>query len=62
MVWGIVSVGDVDITQADIVVGVGRGIKEKENIVKVQALADALGGVLACSRIAIKRLPDALDD
>jgi electron transfer flavoprotein alpha subunit len=42
--------GDVDITQADIVVGVGRGIKEKENIPIVQELADAIGGVVACSR------------
>lgn len=44
------AVGDVDITQADIVIGVGRGIKEKENIPIVQELADAIGGVLACSR------------
>lgn len=44
------AVGDVDITQADILVGVGRGIKDKDNIPMVQELADALGGVLACSR------------
>ncbi len=43
-------VGEVDITQADIVIGVGRGIKEEENIPLVQELADAMGGVLACSR------------
>jgi len=45
-----VAVGEVDITQADIVVGVGRGIKEKENLPIVEELADAMGGVLACSR------------
>ena len=44
------AVGDVDITQADIVVGIGRGIKEKENLPVVEALAESIGGVLACSR------------
>ena len=44
------AVGEVDITQADIVIGVGRGIKEQEKIPLVQELADAMGGVLACSR------------
>jgi len=44
------AVGDVDITQADIVVGIGRGVKEKENLPAMQELADAIGGVLACSR------------
>ncbi len=45
-----VEAGEVDITQADIVVGIGRGIKEKENIQIVQELAEAIGGVVACSR------------
>jgi len=44
------AVGEVDITQADVIVAVGRGIKEKENIALLQGLADSLGGVLACSR------------
>ncbi len=44
------AVGEVDITQADVIVAVGRGIKEKENISLLQGLADSLGGVLACSR------------
>jgi electron transfer flavoprotein alpha subunit len=44
------AVGDVDISQADIVIGIGRGIKEKENLPVVQELADSIGGVLACSR------------
>lgn len=42
--------GDVDITAAEILVGVGRGIKEAKNMPIVKELADALGGVLACSR------------
>jgi electron transfer flavoprotein alpha subunit len=44
------EVSGVDITQADIVVSVGRGIKEKANIEMAQKLADVLGGAVACSR------------
>lgn len=44
------AVGDVDITKSDIVIGVGRGIKEQKNMPIVEELAKALGGVLACSR------------
>jgi electron transfer flavoprotein alpha subunit len=40
----------VDLTAADIIVSVGRGIKEKENIHVVEALAQALGAELAASR------------
>jgi electron transfer flavoprotein alpha subunit len=40
----------VDLTAAEIIVSVGRGIKEKENIAIVEALAQALGGELAASR------------
>lgn len=40
----------VDLTAADIIVSVGRGIKEAENIEIVQKLADALGAELAASR------------
>ena len=44
------AVGDVDITQADVVVAVGRGIKEGDNMALLEKLAEALGGVLAGSR------------
>ncbi len=44
------AVGEVDITQADVIIAVGRGIKEKENLALLEDLADSLGGVLACSR------------
>lgn len=44
------AVGEVDITQADVIVAVGRGIKERENIAIVEELANSIGGVLACSR------------
>jgi len=40
----------VDLTAADIIVSVGRGIKEKENIPVVEELAKALGAELAASR------------
>ena len=44
------AVGDVDITKADVVIGVGRGIKEQTNMAIVEDLAKSLGGVVACSR------------
>ena len=40
----------VDLGSAQRIVGVGRGIKEAENIPMVQGLADALGAELAASR------------
>jgi electron transfer flavoprotein alpha subunit len=40
----------VDITTADILVSVGRGIGKPENIPMVQEFADAIGAPLCCSR------------
>src|SRR5213079_744346 len=40
----------VDLTAAEIIVSVGRGIKEAENIPLVEKLAQALGAELAASR------------
>jgi len=40
----------VDLTQAEIIVSIGRGIKEQKNIELARQLADALGGELAASR------------
>jgi electron transfer flavoprotein alpha subunit len=42
--------GDVDITRADVVVSIGRGIQSEENIEVAEGLAEALGGVVASSR------------
>jgi electron transfer flavoprotein alpha subunit len=42
--------GGVDITAAEKLVGVGRGIKDVANVPIVDELAKTLGGVLACSR------------
>jgi len=49
------AAGEVDITQADILVAVGRGIKEAANIPMVKELADAIGGALACSRPVVDK-------
>ena len=40
----------VDLTQAEIIVSVGRGIKEQKNMELAQQLASALGGEIAGSR------------
>lgn len=44
------EVGDVDITKSEILVSVGRGIGEEENLEMVHTLAKAMGGEVACSR------------
>jgi electron transfer flavoprotein alpha subunit len=40
----------VDLTQAEIIVSVGRGIKEQKNIELAKQLAEALGGEISASR------------
>ena len=40
----------VDLTQAEIIVAVGRGIKEQKNIELAKQLAEVLGGEIAASR------------
>ncbi|UCD26465.1 MAG: electron transfer flavoprotein subunit alpha/FixB family protein [Candidatus Bathyarchaeota archaeon] len=42
--------GEVDITAADVLVSVGRGIKDADSMPIVEKLAEALGGAVACSR------------
>jgi len=44
------SAHTVDLTAAPLIVSVGRGIREQENIPLVKALAEALGAELAASR------------
>jgi electron transfer flavoprotein alpha subunit len=44
------EVGDVDITKEPVLVSVGRGIQEQDNVAIVQELADAMGAVVSCSR------------
>src|SRR5256886_5183141 len=44
------AVGDVDITTADFLLSIGRGIGDKEAIPQFEQLADKLGAVLSVSR------------
>ncbi len=44
------AVGEVDITKADIVVSIGRGIKEQANLPVIEDFVNTIGGVLGCSR------------
>ncbi len=44
------EVGEVDITKEDILVSIGRGIEDEENIEIAEELAEAMGGVVSCSR------------
>jgi electron transfer flavoprotein alpha subunit len=46
----VAEAGDVDITKERVLVSVGRGIQEQENVSIAQDLADALGGAVSCSR------------
>jgi len=42
--------GDVDITQQDVLVAVGRGIQQKDNVELAEELAQRLGGAVCASR------------
>jgi electron transfer flavoprotein alpha subunit len=42
--------GDVDITKHQVLVSIGRGIQERDNVGIAQDLADALGAAVSCSR------------
>lgn len=44
------EVGDVDITKEDVLVSIGRGIEDEENIELAEELAEAMGAVVSCSR------------
>ncbi len=46
----VAEVGDVDITKSDVLVSVGRGIEDEDNIEIAQDLAEALGADVSCSR------------
>jgi electron transfer flavoprotein alpha subunit len=47
--------GEVDITAAEILVSVGRGIEDDENLEIVENLAEALGGEVCCSRPVVDK-------
>ncbi len=44
------EVGDVDITKSEVLVSVGRGIEDEDNIEVAQELAEAMGADVSCSR------------
>jgi electron transfer flavoprotein alpha subunit len=44
------EIGDVDITKSEILVSVGRGVEEEDNMEIVFDLAEAMGGDVSCSR------------
>ena len=46
----VAEAGDVDITKYNVLVSIGRGIQEKDNVAIAQELADALGAAVSCSR------------
>jgi electron transfer flavoprotein alpha subunit len=46
----VAEAGDVDITKHSILVSIGRGIQDKDNVAMAQDLADALGAAVSCSR------------
>jgi electron transfer flavoprotein alpha subunit len=46
----VAEAGDVDITKHNVLVSIGRGIQEKDNVAIAQQLADALGAAVSCSR------------
>ncbi len=42
--------GDVDITKHHVLVSIGRGIQDKDNVALAEELAEVLGAALSCSR------------
>ena len=42
--------GDVDITRHEVLVSIGRGIQDKDNLRIAEELAEALGAAVSCSR------------
>jgi len=44
------EMGDIDITREEVLVSVGRGIGEQDNLPLVEELAEAMGAAMACSR------------
>jgi electron transfer flavoprotein alpha subunit len=47
--------GEVDIAQADLLVSIGRGVGDQDNIEAIQELADRMGGTLSCSRPVVDK-------
>lgn len=48
--YGEVPTTGIDITKSDIIVAIGRGIKEQKNMPVIEKFAEDIGGTLACTR------------
>jgi len=46
----VAETGDVDISKEAVLVSIGRGIQEQDNVAIAQELAEAMGAALSCSR------------
>lgn len=46
----VAEAGDVDITKEPVLVSIGRGIQEKDNVAIAEELAAAMGAAVSCSR------------
>jgi electron transfer flavoprotein alpha subunit len=46
----VAEAGDVDITKHSVLVSIGRGIQEKDNVILAEELAEGLGAAVSCSR------------
>jgi electron transfer flavoprotein alpha subunit len=46
----VADAGGVDISKEPVLVSIGRGIQEQDNVAIAQELADAMGAVVSCSR------------
>jgi electron transfer flavoprotein alpha subunit len=46
----VAEAGDIDISKERVLVSIGRGIQEQENVALAEDLAEALGAVVSCSR------------
>jgi electron transfer flavoprotein alpha subunit len=48
--YGEVPTTGIDITKSDVLIAVGRGIKEQKNLSAIEKFAEDIGGALACTR------------
>ncbi len=46
----VAEAGDVDITKHSVLVSIGRGLQEKDNVALAEELAEVLGAAVSCSR------------
>ncbi len=46
----VAEAGDVDITKHNVLVSIGRGIQQKDNVALAEELAEVLGAAVSCSR------------